>query len=78
MSRKFTLQKSKFILSSSFVGELYLRKLLSMNIMSACMRQLVSSDNENELESLSKLIPTIGREFEREYNVSFFFYQTKD
>merc|ERR1719383_744998 len=38
-----------------------------MNIMSACMRQLVSSDNENELESLSKLIPTIGREFEREY-----------
>ena len=34
------------------------------------MRQLVSSDNENELESLSKLIPTIGREFEREY-VSF-------
>ena len=41
-----------------------------MNIMSACMRQLVSSDNENELESLSKLIPTIGREFEREY-VSF-------
>lgn len=41
------------------------------------MRQLVSSDNENELESLSKLIPTIGREFEREY-VSFVFHRAEN
>jgi len=52
----------------TFVGELYLQKLLSSNIMNGCMRQLSTSDNENELESLSKLIPTIGREYEREFN----------
>ena len=36
--------------------------------MNGCMRQLSTSDNENELESLSKLIPTIGREYEREFS----------
>ena len=50
----------------SFVGELYLQKLLSVNIMIGCMRQLISSDHETELESLSKLIPTIGAELEKE------------
>ena len=47
---------------------MYLQKLLSSNIMNGCMRQLSTSDNENELESLSKLIPTIGREYEREFS----------
>ena len=36
--------------------------------MNGCMRQLSSSDNELELESLTKLIPTIGLEYERESN----------
>ena len=36
--------------------------------MSGCMRQLSTSDSENELESLSKLILTIGREYEREFS----------
>ena len=34
--------------------------------MIGCMRQLISSDHETELESLSKLIPTIGAELEKE------------
>ena len=51
-----------------FVGELYLQKLLSSNIMNGCMRQLSTSDSENDLESLSKLILTIGREYEREFS----------
>jgi len=50
----------------TFVGELYLEKLLSVNIMIGCMRQLINSEHETELESLSKLIPTIGRELENE------------
>ena len=50
----------------SFVGELYLEKLLSVNIMIGCMRQLINSEHETELESLSKLIPTIGKELENE------------
>ncbi len=53
-------------ISDRFVGELYLQKLLSVNIMIGCMRQLISSDHETELESLSKLIPTIGAELEKE------------
>ena len=54
------------ILYFSFVGELYLEKLLSVNIMIGCMRQLINSEHETELESLSKLIPTIGKELENE------------
>jgi len=50
----------------TFVGELYLEKLLSVNIMIGCMRQLINSEHETELESLSKLIPTIGKELENE------------
>lgn len=34
--------------------------------MIGCMRQLINSEHETELESLSKLIPTIGRELENE------------
>ena len=30
------------------------------------MRQLINSEHETELESLSKLIPTIGKELENE------------
>ena len=35
--------------------------LLSLNIIKICCQQLVYSDSENELESLCKLIPTIGK-----------------
>ena len=35
--------------------------LLSLNIIKICCAQLVYSDSENELESLCKLIPTIGK-----------------
>ena len=34
--------------------------------MNTCIRQLAHSDNESELESLCKLIPTIGEKMERE------------
>ena len=34
--------------------------------MIGCMRQLINSEHETELESLSKLIPTIGKELENE------------
>jgi len=44
-----------------FVGELYMEGLLSLNIIKICCQQLVYSDSENELESLCKLIPTIGK-----------------
>jgi len=52
--------------NTKFVGELYKMNLLSINIMNSCIRQLVQSNNETELESLCKLIPTIGRRMEGE------------
>ena len=52
--------------NTRFVGELYKIGMLSINIMNTCIRQLVQSDNESELESLCKLIPTIGSKMERE------------
>ena len=52
--------------NTKFVGELYKIGMLSINIMNNCIRQFVISNNETELEALSKLIPAIGRRMEGE------------
>ena len=49
-----------------FVGELYMIQLLSANIMSGCIGQLVHSNSETELESLCKLIEAIGEKYSTE------------
>ena len=52
--------------NTRFVGELYMIQLLSANIMSGCIGQLVHSNSETELESLCKLIETIGEKYSTE------------
>ena len=49
-----------------FVGELYMVQLLSANIMSGCIGQLVHSNSETELESLCTLIEAIGEKYSTE------------
>ena len=49
-----------------FVGELYMIQLLSANIMSGCIGQLVHSNSETELESLCTLIEAIGEKYSME------------
>lgn len=58
--------KTRSLGNTKFVGELYKIGMLSINIMFSCIRQLVTSDNLNEVESLCKLIPTIGARMEDE------------
>lgn len=52
--------------NTRFVGELYMIQLLSANIMSGCIGQLVHSNSETELESLCKLIEAIGEKYSTE------------
>ena len=52
--------------TTRFVGELYMIQLLSANIMSVCIGQLVHSNSETELESLCELIEAIGEKYSTE------------
>ena len=54
--------------TTRFVGELYMVQLLSANIMSVCIGQLVHSNSETELESLCELIEAIGEKYSTEDN----------
>ena len=49
-----------------FMAELYNTGLLSINIVTGAIRQLVMADSELELEALCRLLPTIGRKLEAE------------
>ncbi|XP_052742439.1 eukaryotic translation initiation factor 4 gamma 1-like isoform X2 [Bicyclus anynana] len=54
--------------NAKFIGELYKLGMLTSKIMTYCMKNLVNEMNEENLESLCKLLTTIGQKMENDYN----------
>ena len=51
-----------------FIGELYKLKMLTARIMHECIKKLLKSKDEESLESLSRLLTTVGKDLEAETN----------
>ncbi|XP_063903280.1 eukaryotic translation initiation factor 4 gamma 3-like isoform X1 [Zophobas morio] len=61
-----------------FIGELFKQQMLTTNIMMRCLDNLLDNKDEENLECLCKLLTTIGKELEREVNLSPIFNSMKD
>ncbi|KAK2710995.1 hypothetical protein QYM36_012234 [Artemia franciscana] len=54
-----------------FIGELFKLRMLTIKIMNFCISKLLKSRDEEQLECLCKLISTIGKTYEEEYDAKF-------
>lgn len=52
-----------------FIGELFKKNMLTVNIMLRCLNNLLTNRDEESLECLCKLLTTIGKEMEMEKKV---------
>ncbi|XP_065561430.1 uncharacterized protein LOC136027920 isoform X2 [Artemia franciscana] len=54
-----------------FIGELFKLRMLTIKIMNFCISKLLKSCDEEQLECLCKLISTIGKTYEEEYDAKY-------
>ncbi|XP_065583286.1 eukaryotic translation initiation factor 4 gamma 3-like isoform X1 [Artemia franciscana] len=54
-----------------FIGELFKLRMLTIKIMNFCILKLLKSRDEEQLEFLCKLISTIGKTYEEEYDAKY-------
>ncbi|XP_065583456.1 eukaryotic translation initiation factor 4 gamma 1-like [Artemia franciscana] len=67
------IAKTKRIMSGNirFIGELFKLRMLTIKIMNFCISKLLKSRDEEQLECLCKLIFTIGKTYEEEYDAKY-------
>ncbi|KAK2702689.1 hypothetical protein QYM36_018706, partial [Artemia franciscana] len=67
------IAKTKRIISGNirFIGELFKLRMLTIKIMNFCISKLLKSRDEEQLECLCKLISTIGKTYEEEYDAKY-------
>ncbi|KAK2728100.1 hypothetical protein QYM36_008546, partial [Artemia franciscana] len=67
------ISKTKRIMLGNirFIGELFKLRMLSIKIMNFCISKLLKSRDEEQLECLCKLISTIGKTYEEEYDAKY-------
>lgn len=69
--------KRRMLGNIRFIGELYKKKMLSENVMHGCVTKLLDIDpktnvpDEENLESLSKLLTTIGKKLDQGQSIPF-------
>ena len=51
-----------------FIGELYKLKMLTARVIHECVKRLLKEIDEESLESLCRLLTTLGKELELETN----------
>ncbi|KAF5287745.1 hypothetical protein FQA39_LY15765 [Lamprigera yunnana] len=62
-----------------FIGELFKQNMLTVNIMMRCLRNLLTTKDEESLECLCKLLTTVGKELESKHeNLTDLFNTMKD
>ena len=56
--------RRRFLGNIRFIGELFKIKVLTEKIMKQCVKELLVPDDEEKLESLCKLMTTIGKDLD--------------
>ena len=61
---KEMMLKKRYTGTMRFIGEIYIKKLVSHSVMHNCISELIQAQEEETLECMCKLLRTIGSKFE--------------
>lgn len=59
-------EKRRTLGNMRFIGELYLKSMLTSKIMHRCIMELMKTDDDESLECLCKLLTTIGARLDKD------------
>ena len=73
-AKKSSRVRTRMLANVKFMGELFVQQILNKKVMHDCVKRLLASKDEDIIECLCKLLPTLGKLLDREETKDYMDY----